>query len=62
MLGQVATFMEALHLTYDEVWDKIPYRNMLVMTKDKMHSADKDDVITKTSGKEAMKRRMAQQG
>ena len=60
MLGQIATFMDTLHLTYDEVWEKIPYRNLLLMTKDKMHTADKEDVITKTSGKEAMKRRMGQ--
>ena len=60
MLGQVATFIDTLHLTYDEVWEKIPYRNLVLMTKDKMHTADKDDIITKTSGKEAMKRRMGQ--
>ena len=60
MFGQVATFIDALHLTYDEVWEKIPYRNLLLMTKDKMHTADKEDVITHTSGKEAMKRRMGQ--
>lgn len=37
MLGQIATFMEALGLTYDEVVHKIPYRNLLVMQKDKLH-------------------------
>lgn len=58
MLGQVATFMDTLHLTYDEVWEKIPYRNLLLMTKDKMHTADKDDIVTRISGREAMKRRM----
>ena len=58
MLGQVATFIETLHLTYDEVWEKIPYRNLLLMTKDKMHTADKDNIVTKTSGREAMRRRM----
>ena len=58
MIGQVATFIDTLHLTYDEVWDRIPYRNLLLMTKDKMHSADKEDIVTKTTGREAMLRRM----
>lgn len=58
MFGQVATFIDTLHLTYDEVWEKIPYRNLLLMTKDKMHTADKEDVKTKISGREAMQRRM----
>lgn len=39
MLGQIATFMEALHLTYDEVLDKIPYRNLLIMSRDKLRAA-----------------------
>ena len=37
MLGQIATFMDSLHLTYDEVLNKIPYRNLLIMAKDKLH-------------------------
>ena len=28
--------MEALHLTYDEVFSKIPYRNLVLMQKDKL--------------------------
>ena len=39
MLGQIATFMDSLHLTYDEVLDKIPYRNLLIMAKDKIRVA-----------------------
>ena len=39
MLGQIATFMDPLHLTYDEVLDKIPYRNLLIMAKDKIRVA-----------------------
>lgn len=31
--------MENLHLTYDEVVDKIPYRNLVIMQKDKLHVA-----------------------
>nr|DAQ64387.1 MAG TPA: hypothetical protein [Bacteriophage sp.]DAW94151.1 MAG TPA: hypothetical protein [Bacteriophage sp.] len=29
--------MENLHLSYDEVVYKIPYRNLLIMQKDKQH-------------------------
>jgi len=28
--------METLHLSYVEVWDGLPYRNMVIMSKDKM--------------------------
>lgn len=37
MLGQIATFMETLHLTYNEVVNEIPYRTLLIMSKDKLH-------------------------
>ncbi|GAA6434491.1 hypothetical protein K140096H11_29850 [Bacteroides intestinalis] len=30
--------MESLHLSYDEVVYKIPYRNLLIMQKDKLHT------------------------
>lgn len=56
MLGQVASFMEALALSYDEVVHKIPYRNLLVMQKDKIHPCT-GVKITKTSGKEMAARR-----
>lgn len=36
LLGQIASFMEALGLSYDEVVYKIPYRNLLIMQKDKI--------------------------
>ena len=39
LLGQIATFMENLHLTYDEVLDRIPYRYLLLMARDKQHVA-----------------------
>lgn len=31
--------MENLHLTYTEVVEVIPYRNLLIMQKDKLHTA-----------------------
>lgn len=37
MLGQIATFVENLHLSYDEVVSEIPYRNLVIMQKDKLH-------------------------
>ena len=30
--------MEFLHLSYDEVVFKIPYRNLIIMQKDKLHT------------------------
>ena len=37
LLGQIASFMENLHLSYDEVVRKIPYRNLVMMQRDKLH-------------------------
>lgn len=31
--------MDVLHLSYDDVLYKIPYRNLIVMQKDKLHVA-----------------------
>ncbi len=56
MLGQIASFMEALCLTYDEVVYKIPYRNLLVMQKDKIHPCT-GTIISKTTGKDMASRR-----
>lgn len=38
LLGQIATFQESLNLTYDEVLDRIPYRNLIIMQKDKLRT------------------------
>lgn len=38
LLGQIATFQESLHLTYHEVVDEIPYRNLIIMQKDKLRT------------------------
>lgn len=45
MLGQIATFMEYLHLSYDEVVRKIPYRNLQVMMRDKQRVAYGDVMV-----------------
>lgn len=31
--------MDSLHLSYDEVVNRIPYRNLIIMQKDKQHKA-----------------------
>ena len=56
MLGQIASFMEALGLTYDEVVHKIPYRNLLVMQKDKIHPCT-GAIVSKTTGRDMDARR-----
>lgn len=56
MLGQIASFVEALNLSYDEVVYKIPYRNLLIMQKDKIHLCT-GIKISKTTGKDMASRR-----
>ena len=44
LFGQVATFQESLNLTYKEVFEEIPYRNLIIMQKDKLrplHNSEK---------------------
>lgn len=57
LLGHIATLMESLGLTYDEVVHKIPFRNLQVMQRDKLHPAY-GKVIHKISGKEMAARRI----
>lgn len=45
MMGQIATFMETLKLTYNEVVYRIPYRNLLLMQKDILHQVTGDLII-----------------
>ena len=49
MIGQVATFMGELRLSYSEVYEKVPYRNLVLMQKDKLHSTYGDTVTHATS-------------
>lgn len=56
MLGQIATFVETLNLTYDDVVYKIPYRNMILMQKDILHTTT-GDYYVETSGREMLKRK-----
>lgn len=56
LLGQIATFIENLHLTYDEVVNQIPYRNLVIMQKDKLHVAY-GKVMEEVSEEEFFKRK-----
>lgn len=58
LLGQVATMMENLHLTWDEVVNRIPYKTLLIMQKDKVQVVTGDDVVVRTTGREMAARRM----
>lgn len=59
MLGQIASFMEELHLSYKEVFEVIPYRNLIIMQKDKLHEVH-GELIQRSSGKEMAARRRGQ--
>lgn len=56
LLGQIATLIETLHLSYDDVVYKIPYRNLLIMQKDRLHACI-GVKIQKISGKDMAARR-----
>lgn len=60
LFGQIASFIEALGLTYDEVVYKIPYRNLLMMQRDKLRPCYGQKVV-KTTGKEMLARRRKNQ-
>ena len=57
LLGQIASFMENLHLTYKEVLEEIPYRNLVIMQKDKQRIAS-GDVMQEVSDEEFFKGKM----
>lgn len=59
MLGQIASFMESLGMTYDEVVYRFPYRTLLLMQKDKMHICT-GVKVSKVTGAEMLARKMAQ--
>ena len=56
MLGQIASFMEILHLSYSEVFEVISYRNLIIMQKDKLHEVH-GELVKRISGKELASRR-----
>lgn len=56
MAGRIATFIEVLHLTYEEILNRIPYRLLLLMQRDKQHVAT-GSVVKRTTGKDMAARR-----
>lgn len=49
MMGQISSFMDSLHLSYKEVFELIPYRNLVMMQADKQREATGDIIIRKSS-------------
>lgn len=49
MMGQISSFMDSLHLSYKEVFEFIPYRNLVMMQADKQREATGDIIIRKSS-------------
>lgn len=49
LLGQIATFQESLHLSYQEVLDGIPYRNLIIMQKDKLRALHNSEKMVEMS-------------
>lgn len=56
-MGQIATFMESLHLTYHEVVHEIPYRNLVIMNKDKQHTVYDSEVMQEVTEEEFFRER-----
>lgn len=55
--GQIAHLVDTLHLSYTEVFEVIPYRNLLMMQRDKLHAIYSGQKVKKISGKELANRR-----
>lgn len=55
MLGQIATIMENLHMTYREVTETIPYRTLIIMQKDKLSVVYDGEVMKEVSEEEFFK-------
>ena len=49
--------MDNLHLSYREVVNEIPYRNLVIMQKDKLHTVYGGEKVKSASGKDMLKRK-----
>lgn len=56
-LGQIASLADTLHLSYIEVFEVIPYRNLLMMQRDKLHAVYGGHKVKRISGKDLANRR-----
>lgn len=57
MLGQIASIMENLHMTYKEVVNDLPYRTLIIMQKDKLRAVYDGEVMKEVSDEEFFKRK-----
>lgn len=57
MIGQIASFIENLHLSYYEIFEVIPYRNLIIMQHDKLHTVYGDKVEHQSGESMAQRRR-----
>lgn len=57
LVGQMASFMESLKLSYREVFEVIPYEQLLLMQRDKLHIVY-GDRIEYVSARDRMKSKM----
>lgn len=59
LFGQISTFIESLHLSYDDVVYRIPYQNLIMMNADKLRVSygdeEKEPEVKKISGREMLK-------
>lgn len=58
LVGQIASFMSDLHLSYREVYEELPYLLLLLMMADKprVDYGDGEDVVVKNmSGRDMIK-------
>lgn len=60
MFGQIPSFVEALGLSYREVLHEVPYRNLILMQRDKGRPCY-GTKVTRISGKEMAARRAGRQ-
>lgn len=58
LLGSISSFMENLHLSYNEVVNEVPYENLLLMSADKLRVAS-GEVVKEVTGEEMLKKRNA---
>ena len=60
LVGQIASFKENLGLSYEEIVREIPYRNLVLMQRDKLHVVC-GTKVKKVNGKEMASRRRKKQ-
>ena len=58
LLGQVATLIETLHLSYEDVFERIPYKTLLIMQKDRAQCVNTDEIVVRMTGRDFAARRM----